>query len=466
MQQSANDIDSTVDIATPPDVRDDNGRRAAELVGTTKKFSAARLLWDWRQFLFRVTAFGILIAVGFAFTRHPFYTSKVQLMPPGEDRGSGMGAIAGLLGGSGLPVGDMVGTKSSGALYIQVMRSRTVESRLVDRFHLKDVYGVKYNFEACDQLNRSVSIDEERKSGVVTITVNAATPALATQLAGAYVEELNRLLAESASSAAYRERVFLEERLSHVQKELTDSEHDLSDFSSAHKTTDIQTEGKTLIEAAARLNGDLIAARSELKGLEQVYAPDNVRVRSVKARIAELQVQLDRFGGGQGENDGANRRSAYPDLESLPRLGATFADLLRRVTVEEKVFATLTEQYELAKVKEAKEIPTARILDPASVPEVKAGPSKRLIVFRGALMAFFIGMLWVFLVTVWYALSDDRPLKMLAREVGESVRKSALYRHTGRYCEPVFRRVYSLLSAPVVQPDIDFPTRQALGEDR
>ncbi len=47
-----------------------------------------------------------------------------------------------------------------------------------------------------------------------------------------------------------------------------------------------------MVQGAATVEGQLFAAQSELQGLKQIYAENNVRVRSLRARIAELQSQL------------------------------------------------------------------------------------------------------------------------------------------------------------------------------
>src|SRR5262249_6717712 len=118
------------------------------------------------------------------------------------------------------------------------------------------------------------------------------------------------------------------------------------------------------------LQGELIAAQSELEGLRQIYTDENVRVRATRARIAGLQHELEKL-GGKGDTPGAEdqENTLYPSIRKLPLLGATYADLYRRVAVQEVVYETLTKQCELAKVQEAKEIPSVKVLDPAEVPE-------------------------------------------------------------------------------------------------
>ena len=48
--------------------------------------------------------------------------------------------------------------------------------------------------------------------------------------------------------------------------------------------------------------------------------------------------------------------------------------------VQETVYDLLTQQYELARIQEAKEIPTVNVIDPANVPEKKSFPPRLLII--------------------------------------------------------------------------------------
>ena len=64
-------------------------------------------------------------------------------------------------------------------------------------------------------------------------------------------------------------------------------------------------------------------------------------------------------------------------------MGVTYADLYRELKLREAVFETLTQQYELAKIEEAKEIPSVKVMDPADVPEKKSGPPRLIIVAFG-----------------------------------------------------------------------------------
>lgn len=244
-------------------------------------------------------------------------------------------------------------------------------------------------------------------------------------MAQAYIEELNRLVAEVTTSSARRERIFLEGRLQGVNQDLEVAEKEFSQFASKNTAIDIKEQGKAMVDAAATLQGQLIAAHSELEGLRQIFADSNVRVRSVQARVAELENQLKKVGGNDDDMSMEKAKPNdwhYPSIRILPLLGVTYADLYRKTKIQEVVFETLTQQYELAKVQEAKEIPTVKVLDPPNLSDKKSFPPRLLFMALGAALALSCGVTWVFGSALWEGTDPADPGKVLAQEVFDTVR--------------------------------------------
>jgi capsule polysaccharide export protein KpsE/RkpR len=391
------------------------------------------LLWERRRFLARVTVWGLILSTILAFLIPKRYESTTLLMPPDTQSGSGMAmmaALAGSGGGLGLSslAGDLLGMKSSGALFTDILRSRTVEDRLIDRFDLRKVYSDRYWQDARKDLAKYTYISEDRKSGVITITVTDRDPHRAAQLAQAYVEELDRLVAQVSTSSARRERVFIEQRLQAVKIDLDRASKQFSEYASKNTAIDITAQAKATVEAAARLNGELIASQSELQGLEQIYTRNNVRVRSAQARVDELRSQLHKIGGDTSDppsdkNAGADKASGqeFPSIRQLPLLGVKWADLYRETKVQETVYELLTKQYELAKIQEAKEIPTVKVLDASYVPEKKSFPPRLEMMVVGAILALLAGATGLLGSAKWQSVSADEPLKVLVEDMRRSV---------------------------------------------
>src|SRR5258707_1215295 len=360
-----------------------------------------RLLWSRRRFLFRAVAAGLLVSTLAAFLLPKSYTSNTQLMPPDPQSTSGMAMMAAMAakGGGGLAgvAGDLLGLKSSGALFIGVLRSQTAQDRLIQQFNLRNVYGKRLIVDARTKLDENTSISEDRKSGIITISVTDHSPQRAAALASAYVDQLNSLVSELSTSSAHRERVFLEERLKVAKQDLDDATNQLAQFSSKNNTLDIQQEGKAVLDAAGSIAGEMIAAQSQLEGLRQIYTDNNSRVRSLNARVAELRKQLEKLGGTQTNAvngtgappsqttdpsaDKAGGGLPYPTIKSLPLLGAKYADYYRRAKNYQNRLGILPRQYEPSKIQKGKKTPRGKDFDPAPLRPKKTIPPPLLIIF-------------------------------------------------------------------------------------
>ena len=388
-----------------------------------------RLLMDNRVFLLRVAAYGLALATLVAFLIPTRFESRTQIMPPDNELSSGLASLLSLgtgQTGSGLSMlaGDLLGLKTSGSLFLGILRSRTVEDRIIDKFDLKSVYRVKLMETARRQLEENTQMAEDRKSGIITIVVTDHSPQRATAMAQSYIAELNRLVVELNTSAAHRERVFLEDRLKSVKQDLDTDSKEFSDFASKNTAIDIKEQGKAMVEAAATLQGHLIAAQSELEGLRQIYTPSNVRVRSVQARIDELQKKLQEMGGGDlgAATATSGGDTLYPSIRKLPLLGVTYSDLYRRTKIQETLFEVLTQQCELAKVQEAKETPSVKVLDEPIVPEKKSYPPRLVIMILGTTLALMSGTMWVLGKARWDEIDPQDPGKLLAQEAYSKIK--------------------------------------------
>ncbi len=418
------------DVLDPANAAETIAQEQEGLVARARMLAHLRLLWSKRRFLARAALASMAAGLLLAFCLAKRYQASTQLMPPDSQSGSGMAMLAAMTArtGSGLGdvAGDLLGMKSSGALFIGILRSRTVEDRLIERFNLKKVYSASLEEAAEQRLSENTAIAEDRKSGIITITVTDGDAWRSAAIAQAYVEELDRLAAELSTSSARRERIFLEERLKQVKLDLDQAAQEFSQFSSRSGAIDIKEQGRAMVDAAATLQGQLIAAQSQLSGLQQIYTGNNVRVRSLRARIGELQQQLVKMGGSAGDSEAttgadAGENSMYPSIRKLPILGVTYSDLYRRTKIQEAVYEALTQQYELAKVQEAKETPSVKVLDPARIPERKSYPPRLTIALLCAFFGLVGAVAWVLGRAHWQEVAADDPGKVFATEIFQTM---------------------------------------------
>ena len=398
-------------------------------------FRVVHLLWKHRRSLVKVSFLGLLAATAIAFLIPPRYQAVVQLMPPDNNSGSGMimaAANSKLSNGLGLMAGPLLegflsGSKSS-HLMVGVLESRTVADRVIERFDLRSVYRESRWQDARDKLAERTVIGEDRKTGIIRIQVTDRDPKRAAAMATAYADELNQLVATLNTSAAHREREFLESRLKEVHSDLQEAEVRFSEFASKNATLDLKEEGRSVVDASARVQGQLLAAEAQLEGLRQIFGEENAQVRGARARIAVLKKQLQAMEGTG--NNSQQTDTLFPSLRKLPTLGVEYADLYRRTKVEETVFEILTQSYELAKVEEAKEIPTVKVLDQSAVPEKKSFPPRMLLMLLGAVAGFLLAGTWIVGEAVWQESDSEHPARKLLDEIGNDMGSARVFRYS------------------------------------
>ena len=392
-----------------------------------------RILWDRRRLLLRATGIAFVVSLLISLMIPKVYESGARIMPP-EGSGSSSALISALAGRSlegellgGLAAG-LMGGHNNGALFVDVLRSSTVTGRLIDRFDLEHVYHKRYRIDTAKVLARRTTITQDKKSGVISISVKDQDPRRARDMVQSYLEELNVVVNRTSTSSAHQERVFIEKRLASVRSNLERAQEAMSQFSSTHSTIDLREQTRATVESEARVNGELIAAQGELESLQQIYGDGNVRVRAAQARIGSFKRELDRMGGSAApladQDDQTTAASAKPissesylPLRQVPRLAVPYANLYREVRVQETVYDLLTQQYEVARIQEAKDVPAVSVMDEPGIPEKKSFPPRAIVT-----MALTFGFLVVFAAFLiarhsWLALDTQDPRRAFAAEV-------------------------------------------------
>ncbi len=402
-----------------------------------RKIALFRLLWDKRIFILRLGLAGLVLSTLVAFLIPKRYESTTQLMPPDQTNstmamisaalgGGKSGPASGSLGSSvGSIAGDLLGVKNSADLFIGILQSRTVEDDLINKFDLRKIYRDRYLKDAREDLESRTDITADRKSGIIKIQVTDGDPKRAAAMAGEYVQQLDNLVTHVNTSSAHRERVFLEERLDEVKQDLESAEKNFSQFASKNVALDIPTQGKAMIEASAALKGQLVVAETELQGMRQIYTDSNVRVRGIQARVNELQKQIQELGGKYNSVTNSvspDDQELFPSIRKLPVLGVSYADLFRNAKVQEAIFETLTQEYELAKVQEAKETPSVKVIDPPDVAEKKSYPHRGWIILGGTFVFLLLGVGWILGTERWNRIDPNDPGKILTIEVATALK--------------------------------------------
>jgi capsule polysaccharide export protein KpsE/RkpR len=410
--------------------------------GTVPNWAAnASLLWEKRRTLARTAGISLVLALAVAFLLPKQYESSARIMPPGNSMGGAamLAALAGRggssLGSLGMLAGGLLGGSGNTSLFIDLLRSGSVSGRLIDRFDLQHVYRKRYHIDTAKVLTHRTKIVDDKKSGVITLTVTDNDPVRARDIAQGYLDELNQLVNRTNTSSAHQERLFIEKRLQSVKNDLEQAQQRLSEFSSNHSTIDIKEQTRAMVDADSRLQAQLIVEQAGLDSLRQTYGDENVRVRSAEARIGVMESEIAKMSGSskalpanfsntsEDESSGSHTGGEYPPLRQLPRLAVPYANLYREVQVQESVYELLTQQYEMARIQEAKDVPVVSVIDAPGVPEKKSFPPRLLLALIVAGISVFAASVLLLLQSQWLMVPANDPVKILANQVGSTLQQ-------------------------------------------
>ena len=189
-----------------------------------RRIARFRLLWTQRKFLAHTTFIGLVAATIIAFLIPKQFTSIARLMPPDQNSGQGTAMLAALAGRAGETLtglaANALGMKTTGDLFIGVLKSGTVQDDIVQKFDLQKLYHDPYVEDARKDLAKNTGISEDTKSGIITVEVTDHDPRRSTAMTLEYVNELNWVVNNLSTSSAHRERVFLDQRLDQVKDNL------------------------------------------------------------------------------------------------------------------------------------------------------------------------------------------------------------------------------------------------------
>jgi tyrosine-protein kinase Etk/Wzc len=327
----------------------------------------------------------------------PIYRAKATLMPL---ESSGSQVSAALRNLTSLPfVGGMVpsiGGASADKL-VAVLKSRTVAEDVIETLGLIEVLFEKEQDEpptiqdAIRSLSGITQIADDKK-GLISVSVEYKDPGIAANIANQYTVALQKFLKKNALSMAKRNRIFIENQLEKIRAELREAEEAMKRFQTSKKIVAMDAQTEAAIRALADLRAQITAREVQLGVMKQFSTATNPDVLRLKDEIRELKKQLSIL-----ESKGPNpETNAWPSLSEAPTIGLEYIRLKRKALTQEKVFEFLTQQYEIAKIDEAKEDVTFQVIDPAIPPEKRIKPKRKLNVMLAGIVSLFVGVFLVF----------------------------------------------------------------------
>ena len=349
------------------------------------------VLAEQKLVIFAITATFAIFAVLISLLWPSQYTATVTLLPPQQGTSMAASLLSQLsgLGGAATLAGGGLGLKSPNDMYVAILKSRTLEDKMVQRFGLAEAYRTKYPSDARKGLERRVKIDGTAKDGLIHISVEDRNPSRAEELANGYVEEFRQVSGGLAITEAGQRRLFFEQQLEHAKDELAKAENAMIQTQQKTGLIQLPAQEGALIQAAVSLRAQITAKEVEIQSLGTFATNENAQLVQAEQELDSLRAQLAKLGGSESVADG----EMLLPKGKVPEAGLEYLRRERDVKYHETLFEILARQFEMAKLDEAKQGALIQVLDAAVPPDRRSSPKRTLIVIFATAAGFLLSLI-------------------------------------------------------------------------
>jgi uncharacterized protein involved in exopolysaccharide biosynthesis len=334
-----------------------------------------------KKMFFALWAIGIALTVGGVLMLPRSYSASAVMLPPQSQQNSSLnfsmlaqlGPLAGLAGG-------VSGFKTPDGMYLELFKTRRLQDALIKRFNLVERYHAKSVGGARAGLTSRVSLLSDKKSGLLTVTVDDADAQFAAQLANAHVDELAKVLNELALTEAQQRRRFFEAQVKQAMRDLNGAEIVFRKAQEEGGIVVSQALAESSVKAGAELRSRIMGKEVQLQALSRFATAQSPEAQQLASELAALRRQLVNVEEGNARDD-------------RPAKGMEAVKAYREFKVREAALESLVRQLEIAKIDEAREGPQLQLIDPAVPPETVSKPHRSRLAMAGIVLTGVLAFL-------------------------------------------------------------------------
>lgn len=351
------------------------------------------------------------------------YTATTVILPP-QNQSAGSSLLLSQLNNSLGPMaalaGGGLGIKNPNDMYVAMLKSRTVEDAMVNRFDLRAEYHQKRQSDARKRLEDRCDIESSPKDGLIRISLTDHDPNRAAEMTNAYIEEYKKLSGTLAVTEAAQRRLFFEQQLEQAKDKLANAEEALKKTEQTTGMFQMDSQARALVETAASLRAQIAAKEVEIHSMRSFASEQNPDLLLAEQQLAGWQAQLSRLTGKENgtEDDLLLSRG------QVPGAGLEYVRKIRDVKYYETIFELLAKQYEMAKLDEAKQGSVIQVVDRAVPPDRRSFPKRTPIVLGATVVGLLGAIFWVLAGAGLAAAEEDPEAKARIEELRQLLGKT------------------------------------------
>lgn len=348
-------------------------------------------------------AYGVLV-VAVCLIMSPVFLATAQITPSQQNSSSAAQLLGQVGGMGGMLLQNMLPISSTGDFFVGALQTERILNAIIDRFDLRNRYGVETRQEARRILLEEVfTFLNNATSNIVSVSAQEKDPKLAADMANACVDELIKLLGELAFTDAGKRRVFFEAELKKVYERLGEAEDALQGFQETTGVVRLDEQSSVLVQAIASLKAQIAAKEIQLKVIRSYATENNPDLRKLTEEHRGLTEQLQRL--LQSQQPETN--NPIIPTEEIPSLGMEYIRKMRELRYNEALYEVLVKQFEAAKQDEAREAMMVQVINRANPPELRAKPQLGLLAIAGVAVGFCLFTALAFVVEYFEKTAGD-----------------------------------------------------------
>jgi tyrosine-protein kinase Etk/Wzc len=331
-----------------------------------------------------------LMAAAISLFLSPLYLAETKILPPQTSSSMTAQILSQLNSGPGL-LGITPPVKPNGELYVELLRSRTVLDRLVDRFGLMKRYDAETRDDARLMLGKKIRTKNNIRSGIITAGIEDADPVRASAMANALIEELINLNRGLCTTEASQRRLFFEEQLKNAGKDLLKAEEAMKSFQEKTGAVRIDTQAEAVVQGISALRAQTAAKEVQIRVMRTYSTEHNPDIIREQEELKGMREQLSRL-ELKGSSD------ATVPAVSIPQASTDYLRRSRDLKFSETLYELLLTQYRTARLEEANDAAIIQVVEKAVPPQQRVWPNRSFMVAMAALIGLFLSFLAVFIL--------------------------------------------------------------------
>jgi tyrosine-protein kinase Etk/Wzc len=279
---------------------------------------------------------------------------------------------------------------NNGDMILEILQSRTILDRLIHEFNIFERYGISESKKTTSRalLLASLHFTYARNTGSLRLSFSSTDPVLARDIVNRTVALLDEWFALNRGMAKQKLKLTLEEKLLEVKSDIESLQNRLKNLQRRYGVLNADELGASQASSLANLRSQLILKEIEIKNYSIYSEISDPRLEQLNKELQNLRDLISK------------NQTTIPDVSqdsgkqrSLADVAQEFSQLTNELDIQQRIFNTLSPQYEAAKLSPESES-IFQVFELAEVPDVKTGPkrSKLVIMAFGGSLIFSVGL--------------------------------------------------------------------------